>query len=95
MARSTTCAATGRNIALGITINVATPIQAVLRAEEEVVDHVETGRDGVLPPVGSSHMIGTISYRGVPTLRTELSGVVRTEVFTAAGEREPVVKHFA
>ena len=57
VARSTTCAATGSNIALGISIDVAAPIQAALRTEKEVIDHAKAGRDGVLPPVGSSVVI--------------------------------------
>ncbi len=88
MARCTTCAATGINIALGISIDVAAPIQAVLRTEQEVVDHVETSREGVLPPVGASDVFrispSILRVRG--SLRTELSRIVRPEVLTAAGQ---------
>ena len=75
VARSTTCAATGSNIALGISIDVATPIQAVLRTEQEVIDHVEASCEGVLPPVGASDVFrnSRIIRRGSGSLRTELS----------------------
>ena len=62
-----------------------TPIQAVLRTDQEIIDHVESCGEGVFPEAQPSTVV-------VTSTANNLRRVVATEVFTTAAEREPVVK---
>ena len=85
MSRATAVGRTGVGLVISAG-DIISPIQAVFRPNQNVVDHVETGSDRVLPPAQAG--VGVIITSGV----IDLIQIVTTEVFTTAGERESVVK---
>ena len=66
------------------TRDIRSPIQAILSTEKNVIDHVETCSDRILPPTQTTLSISSCG--------ADFCDVVTTEVLTTARKGEPVVK---
>ena len=78
-------------------IKVGSPIQSVFRSNEQIVDHIESGCESVLPKVYPSDMAGRIvCFWGVMcSARPDITNhtvIITAQILTTTTQAKPVVE---